>query len=151
MWKDILDHYGVSAAAEYVREVYFVVISVSLGLQMHITLKYSVRFDLISGPSGQIQHLPLLIYSYQLYYLILELSHLFSCLYVPQAMLQTSSERRAIEAYESYKGPNFSNKEAQTGNNFFHLQRIIYVHYLQNVSQLISGKLVFPCSSCTSF
>lgn len=58
MWKDMLDDYGVSAAAESqtkylhkldenVRAVYFVVSSVSLGLLMHITSKYSASFDLI--------------------------------------------------------------------------------------------------------
>ncbi|KAK4706959.1 hypothetical protein R3W88_033469 [Solanum pinnatisectum] len=58
MWKDMLDHYGVSAAAES-------------------QTKYLHKLD-------------------------------------ENAMLQTSSERRAIEAYESYKWRDFSDKEAQT-------------------------------------
>ncbi|KAK4716107.1 hypothetical protein R3W88_014445 [Solanum pinnatisectum] len=60
MWKDMLDHYGVSAAAES-------------------QTKYLHKLD-------------------------------------ENAMLQTSSERRAIEAYESYKWRDFSDKEAQTVN-----------------------------------
>ncbi|KAJ8547724.1 hypothetical protein K7X08_011310 [Anisodus acutangulus] len=60
MWKDMLDHYGVSAAAES-------------------QTKYLHKMD-------------------------------------ENAMLQTSSERGAIEAYESYKWPNFSDKEAQTAS-----------------------------------
>lgn len=57
MWKDMLDHYGVSTAAES-------------------QTKYLHKLD-------------------------------------ENAMLQSSSERGAIEAYESYKWPNFSDKEAQ--------------------------------------
>ncbi|XP_060214205.1 calmodulin-binding transcription activator 4-like isoform X1 [Lycium barbarum] len=57
MWKDMLDDYGVSAAAES-------------------QTKYLHKLD-------------------------------------ENAMLQTSSERGATEAYESYKWPNFSDEEAQ--------------------------------------
>ncbi|XP_069153619.1 calmodulin-binding transcription factor SR2L isoform X1 [Solanum lycopersicum] len=58
VWKDMLDHYGVSAAAES-------------------QTKYLHKLD-------------------------------------ENAMLQTLSERRAIEAYESYKWRDFSDKETQT-------------------------------------